>query len=246
MINDLNWLLFFEPIMEGETIAWWEMLMSGLFWTLGLSVAAGIIAFFVGSLMGVFRTTSSRTLSIIGNTYVEFFRNIPLIVQFFIWYFVVPELIPGIKEWSIEQDPTFVQFIASVLCLGLYTGARVSEQVKSGILALSRGQRFAGYALGLTEPQTYRYVIMPMAYRIIVPPLTSEAMNLIKNSSVALTIGLTELTFRTREMGEMTFAFLEAYIAATVLYVIVAMSVNRVMTYIENKVSVPGYISGGK
>ena len=67
MINDLNWLLFFEPIMEGETVAWWEMLMSGLFWTLGLSVAAGVIAFFVGSLMGVFRTTSSRTLSIIGN-----------------------------------------------------------------------------------------------------------------------------------------------------------------------------------
>ncbi|NJM32696.1 MAG: amino acid ABC transporter permease [Limnobacter sp.] len=246
MINDLNWLLFFQPIVEGETIVWWEMLMSGLFWTLGLSLVAGVIAFFVGSLMGVFRTTSSKALSLIGNTYVEFFRNIPLIVQFFIWYFVVPELVPAIKSWSIEQDPTFVQFVASVLCLGLYTGARVAEQVKSGILSLPIGQRYAGYAMGFTEAETYRFVLLPMAYRIIVPPMTSEAMNLIKNSSVALTIGLTELTFRTREMGEMTFAFLEAYIAATILYVIVAMTVNRVMAHIEKKVAVPGYIAGGK
>lgn len=245
-MSDLNWLLFFEPIVEGETIVWWEMLISGLMWTMALSFSAGIIAFSVGSLMGIFRTTTSKGLVLIGNIYVEFFRNIPLIVQFFIWYFVIPEIFPSVKAWSIEQDPTVVQFIAAVLCLGLFTAARMAEQVKSGILSLTRGQRFAGYALGFTQPQTYRYILLPMAYRIIVPPMTSEAMNLFKNSSVALTIGLTELTFRTREMGEVTFAFMEAYIAATVLYVIVAMSVNRVMAYIERKTSVPGFIAGGK
>jgi glutamate/aspartate transport system permease protein len=245
-MSDLNWLLFFEPIVEGETIVWWEMLISGLMWTMALSFSAGIIAFSVGSLMGIFRTTTSKGLVLIGNIYVEFFRNIPLIVQFFIWYFVIPEIFPSVKAWSIEQDPTVVQFIAAVLCLGLFTAARMAEQVKSGILALPRGQRYAGYALGFTQPQTYRYILLPMAYRIIVPPMTSEAMNLFKNSSVALTIGLTELTFRTREMGEVTFAFMEAYIAATVLYVIVAMTVNRIMAYIERKTSVPGFIAGGK
>ncbi|MDH4396668.1 MAG: amino acid ABC transporter permease [Limnobacter sp.] len=245
-MSDLNWLLFFEPIVEGETIVWWEMLISGLMWTMALSFSAGIIAFSVGSLMGIFRTTTSKGLVLIGNVYVEFFRNIPLIVQFFIWYFVIPEIFPSIKAWSIEQDPTVVQFIAAVLCLGLFTAARMAEQVKSGILSLTRGQRSAGYALGFTQAQTYRYILLPMAYRIIVPPMTSEAMNLFKNSSVALTIGLTELTFRTREMGEVTFAFMEAYIAATVLYVIVAMSVNRFMAYLERKTSVPGFIAGGK
>ena len=108
MNSDLNWLLFFEPIVEGDTVLWWEMLFSGLLWTLATSAVAGVIAFFVGSLMGVLRTTSSKTLALIGNTYVEIFRNIPLIVQFFLWYFVVPEFIPALKAWSIEQDPTFV------------------------------------------------------------------------------------------------------------------------------------------
>jgi glutamate/aspartate transport system permease protein len=136
MNSDLNWLLFFQPIVEGETLVWWEMLFSGLLWTLATSAVAGVIAFTVGSLMGVLRTASSKPLAFLGNAYVEIFRNIPLIVQFFLWYFVVPEFIPALKEWSIEQDPTFVQFLASVVCLGLFTASRVAEQVKSGILSL--------------------------------------------------------------------------------------------------------------
>jgi glutamate/aspartate transport system permease protein len=243
---DLNLSIFWQEVVEGDAVQWWEMLYSGLLWTLATAAVAGLIAFTVGSVMGVLRTGSNKPLAFIGNAYVEFFRNIPLIVQFFIWYFVVPEFIPSLKEWAIAQDPSEVQYLTAVVCLGLFTAARVAEQVKSGVLALSRGQRAAGYALGLTEIQTYRYVLLPMAYRIVIPPLTSEAMNLIKNTSVALTIGLTELTFRTREMGEVTFRFFEAYIAATVLYVIVSMTVNRVMAYIERKVAVPGYISGGK
>lgn len=243
---DLNLSIFWQEVVEGDAVQWWEMLYSGLLWTLATAAVAGLIAFTVGSVMGVLRTGSNKPLAFIGNAYVEFFRNIPLIVQFFVWYFVVPEFVPPLKAWAIAQDPSEVQYLTAVICLGLFTAARVAEQVKSGVLALSRGQRAAGYALGLTEIQTYRYVLLPMAYRIVIPPLTSEAMNLIKNTSVALTIGLTELTFRTREMGEVTFRFFEAYIAATVLYVIVSMTVNRVMAYIERKVAVPGYISGGK
>lgn len=245
MLN-LDLSIFWQEVLEGDGVLWMDMLYSGLLWTLATSALAGMIAFGVGSLMGVLRTTPNKGLVFLGNAYVELFRNIPLIVQFFIWYFVLPEFIPPLKSWVIAQDPTEVQFLTAVVCLGLFTAARVAEQVKSGILALSRGQRAAAYALGLTEVQTYRYVLLPMAYRIVIPPLTSEAMNLFKNTSVALTIGLVELTFRTREMGEVTFRFLEAYIAATVLYVAVAMTVNRIMALIERRVAVPGYIAGGK
>ena len=100
-------------------------------------------------------------------------------------------------------------------------------------------------ALGLTQPQVYRFVLLPMAFRIVIPPLTSETMNLIKNSSIALTIGLAELTFRSREMGEYTFRFFEAFSAATLVYVVIAMTANRVMAVVERKVAVPGYIAGG-
>lgn len=240
-----NWALFFETVMEGDA-TWIDMLISGLGWTLLTAVFAWIIAFSVGSFMGVARTTGNPVLEAIGNVYVEIFRNVPLIVQFFLWYFVLPELIPPLKRFAIDSDPTQFQFMVAVACLGLFTAARVAEQVKSGILSLPRGQRSAAYALGLTQVQSYRYVMLPMAYRIIVPPLTSEMMNLIKNTSVALTIGLTELTFRTREMGEVTFAYFEAYVAATLAYVTVAMTVNRIMAWVERRTAVPGYIAGGK
>ena len=143
------------------------------------------------------------------------------------------------------MDPTQHQFVTAVVCLGLFTSARISEQVRSGVQALPRGQRAAGYAIGLTEPQTYRFVLLPMAYRIIIPPLTSETMNLIKNTAVAYSIGLVELFFRTREMGEITFRYFEAFGAATITYIVIAMTANRVMAWVEKRVAVPGYISGG-
>jgi glutamate/aspartate transport system permease protein len=237
--------IFLEQIPD-EGIAWWQSLASGLGWTLGTAFFAWIIAFTLGSIVGVVRTTDKRWLVHLGNGYVELFRNIPLIVQFFVWYFVVPNVIPAVKAWVIAADPTEFQCPTSIVCLGLFTSARIAEQVRSGIQSLSTGQRNAGYAIGLTQPQTYRYVLLPMAYRIIIPPLTSEVMNLIKNTSVAFSIGLVELFFRTREMAEMTFRYFEAFAAATLIYMIIAFSANRVMAFIEKRVSVPGYITGGK
>jgi glutamate/aspartate transport system permease protein len=142
-------------------------------------------------------------------------------------------------------DPTWHQFGTAVVCLAFFTSSRIAEQVRSGIQSLPRGQRNAGYALGLTQSQTYRFVLLPMAYRIIIPPLTSELMNLIKNTAVAYSIGLVELFFRTREMGEATFRYFEAFGAATVIYIVIAMTANRVMALIERRVAVPGYIAGG-
>jgi len=158
----------------------------------------------------------------------------------------VPGIIPSVKVWVTTLDPTHHQFVTAIVCLGFFTSARIAEQVRSGIQSLPRGQRYAAFALGMTTGQAYRYVLLPMAYRIIIPPLTSEIMNLIKNTSVAYSIGLMELFFRTREMGEMTFQYFEAFAAATVIYVAIAMAANRIMAFIEHKSAVPGYIAGGK
>ncbi len=237
--------IFLEQVPDGDG-TWMASLMSGLGWTLAVAFFAWIFAFVVGSIVGVARTSEKRWLVRLGGAYVELFRNIPLLVQFFVWYFVIPGIVPAVKAWVITLDPTEHQFVTAVVCLGFFTSSRIAEQVRSGIQALPRGQRNAGYALGLTTAQTYRYVLLPMAYRIIIPPLTSELMNLIKNTAVAYSIGLVELFFRTREMGEMTFRYFEAFGAATLIYVVIAMTANRLMAFIEHRLAVPGYIAGGK
>jgi len=239
----LDWRIFFQELPGGGE-QYWQLIVSGIYWTLAVSACAWVIALVIGSVIGTIRTTQHPWLVRAGNAWVELFRNIPLLVQMFLWYFVIPEFIPPLKAWIIASAPAHAQFIAAVLCLGLFTSARVAEQVRAGIQSLPRGQRNAGMAVGLTELQVYRFVLLPMAFRIVIPPLTSETMNLIKNSSIALTIGLAELTFRSREMGEYTFHFFEAFSAATVIYIAIAMAANRVMAVIERRVAVPGFIAG--
>lgn len=235
--------IFGQETPDGDT-TWAMSLLSGLEYTLVLVALSWIVAMAIGSLLGVLRTTDRRWVVALGDAWVEFFRNIPLLVQFFLWYFVVPKFVPVLGRLALEMDPTRFQLMLSVACLGLFTSARIAEQVKSGILSLPRGQRMAGYALGLSQAQTYRYVLLPMAFRIVVPPLTSESMNLVKNSAVAYSIGLAELFFRTREMGEMTFRYFAAFGAATVLYVLVALAINRVFAWVERATAVPGYLGG--
>src|SRR5207342_3044396 len=167
----------------------------GLGWTLLTAACAGIIAFFLGSALGVLRTTPLKWAVRLGNAYVEFFRNIPLLVQLFLWFFVLPELLPKGLGTAIKQmSPPWASFVPAFIGLGLFTAARVSEQVRAGIQALPRGQAAAGTAMGLTLAQTYRFILLPMAFRIILPPLTSETMNLIKNTSVAFSFDRTEPT----------------------------------------------------
>jgi len=203
-----------------------------------------VIALLVGSVIGTLRTTPLPWVVRLGNAYVEIFRNVPLIVQMFLWFFVVPEFLPkGLGDWIKQVPPPWGSYIPAVLCLGIYTSVRIAEQVKSGINSLARGQRMAGTALGLTLTQTYRYVVLPQAFRIILPPLTSESMNIVKNSSVALTIGLLELTGRARAMQEFSFKVFEAFAAATVIYLLTNLLVVFAMRALEKKVRVPGLIS---
>ena len=127
-----------------------------------------------------------------------------------------------------------------VFALGFFTSARISEQVKAGIQSLPKGQRYAGLAMGLTLPQTYRYVLMPSAFRIVIPTLTSESMNIIKNSSVAFAVSIAELTMFAMQAQEETSRGIEVYLAVTGLYFISAFVVNRLALWIEQRVQVPG------
>ena len=231
-----DWQVFFQDTGSGQTYLNW--MMSAWGWTLLVSAFSLVVALTVGSLMGILRTTPVKAFVWIGNGWTELFRNIPLLVQIFLWYHVIPSLF---KPLQAVPD-----FIAVVIALGFFTSARIAEQVKAGIQALPRGQRYAGLAMGLTLPQTYRYVLLPMAFRIIVPPLTSESMNIIKNSSVAFAVSITELTFFAMQAQEETSRGVEIYLAVTFLYFISAFAVNRVAHYVEERVKVPGMIGGGR
>lgn len=240
-----NWGIFFEQIKSGdETYLSW--IITGLGWTVAVSLCSWIIALVLGSLVGTARTTPRPWLVRLSNAYVELFRNIPLLVQMFIWFFVVPELLPEKLSLWVKQEMPAKEFITATICLGLFTSVRIAEQVRAGIQSLPRGQRLAGLALGFTLPQTYRYVILPMAFRIIIPPLTSEFMNVFKNSSVAFAIGVLELTFQARQMQEDSEQGIETYLAVTVLYFLCAFIANRGMNWIEKRTRVPGYIAAAK
>lgn len=238
-----NWKVFWDAAPDGSgTYLGW--LISGLGWTLSTALLAWAIALTLGATVGTLRTTPRPWVVRLGNAYVELFRNIPLLVQMFLWYFVLPEVLPRVLGDAMKQlAPPWGSFWPAVLCLGFYTSARVAEQTRAGIQSLPRGQRLAGTALGLTLPQAYRHVLLPQAFRIVLPPLTSEFMNIIKNTSVALTISLVELTARAQAMREFTFQTFEAYTAATIIYILVTLVVVFGMRRLEKKVAVPGLIS---
>ena len=240
-----NWGVLLAP-EPGGSGTWLYYLVVGLEWSIATALCAWVIALLVGSVIGTLRTTANPWVVRLGNGYVEIFRNVPLIVQMFLWFFVFPELLPkGMGDAIKQMPPPWSTFVPAVLCLGIFTSVRVAEQVRAGIQSLPRGQRMAGTAMGLTSAQTYRFVLLPQAFRIILPPLTSEFMNIIKNSSVALTIGLMELTARARAMQEMSFKVFEAFAAATVLYLLTNLVVVVLMRFLEARVRVPGLIAAG-
>ena len=231
-----DWKIFLTDDGSGRTYLQWMFDAWG--WTLAVAGASWVVAMVVGLIFGTLRTLpNSPWLTRLANAWVELFRNIPLLVQIFIWYFVVPKIFPPLK-----QLPSFVLV---VFALGFFTSARIAEQVRAGIQALPRGQRYAGMAMGFTTLQTYRYVILPMAIRIIIPPLTSESMNLLKNSSVAFAVSIAELTMFAMQAQEETSRGIEIYLAVTALYAASAFAVNRIMALLEKKLHIPGFVMVG-
>jgi glutamate/aspartate transport system permease protein len=237
-----NWGIFLEQVKFGDE-TYLDWLFTGLGWTLAVSLAAWLLALAIGITVGAMRSKPSRLLNTLGAAWVELFRNIPLLVQMFLWFFVVPEFLP--RDWSlwVKQDMPAKEFVTAVLCLGFFTSARIAEQVRAGIGSLPRGQRDAALALGLTLGQAYRQVILPQALRIVIPPLTSEIMNVFKNSSIAFAIGVLELTFQARQMQEDSEPGIETYLAVTLLYFVCAFTANRGMAWIEARSRVPGLIA---
>jgi glutamate/aspartate transport system permease protein len=243
-----DWQIFCKETVTGEQIAgcfgkggdqtYLDWLLSAWGWTMTVSLSALLVALVAGLAIGTIRTLKDNPWLVrLGNWWVELFRNIPLLVQLFLWYFVLPQIFPVLRGVP--------SVILVILALGLFTSARVAEQVRAGIQALPQGQRYAGMALGFSVPQTYRYVLLPMAIRIVIPPLTSESMNIIKNSSVAFAVSIAELTFFARQSGEETSAPVAMYAAVTVLYAISAFGINRIMAFIEKKSRVPGFVAAG-
>jgi glutamate/aspartate transport system permease protein len=223
-----------------------DWVITGIKWTMLVSLCAWVIAFIVGSVLGVMRTTKVIWLRGPATVYVELFRNIPLLVHMFIWYFVMPELVPKSLGLWMKQGMPMPEFWSAVFALGFYTASRVAEQVRSGIDSIPRGQTHAALATGLTMPQVYRYLLLPMGYRIVVPPLTSEFLTIFKNSSVALTIGVLELTAQARTISEYTFRTFEIFTLATVVYVVITLAVVVIMQFVETKIRVPGYLGTGR
>src|SRR5450830_302962 len=220
-----NWSVFLHQAADNQTYVDW------------------LLALTLGTLLGIMRTLPNRWLSGIAATYVELFRNVPLLVQIFIWYFAMPEILPfGMGDVIKSLSPLAQQFTTAMLCLGFFTAARVCEQVRSGICALPPGQKNAGLAMGFTLGQTYRYVLLPMSFRIILPPLTSEFLNIFKNSAVASTIGLLELAAQGRQLVDYTAQPYEAFIAVTLTYMLINITVMTLMRWLEGRVALPGFI----
>ena len=221
---------------KGGEITYLDWMLSAWGWTVSVSLLALVLALVLGIVIGTLRTLQDRPMIVrLGNAWVELFRNIPLLVQIFLWYHVLPSLFPALKGVP--------GFALVVLALGFFTSARIAEQVRSGIQTLPRGQRYAGLAVGFTTFQTYRYVLLPMAFRIIIPPLTSETMNIFKNSSVAFAVSVSELTMFAMQAQEETSRGIEVCLAVTALYVISAFAINRIMSSIEKRVRIPGMVA---
>ena len=234
MSYTFNW----SVLWSGQSGHW---LLQGLLTTLELSALAWLLAVALGILSGALRTVYFLPLRWLATSYVEFFRNVPLLVWMFFWYFGVPPLLPrGVQDWLFNHG---AEFWAGMLALGVYHGARMSEVIRSGIQSIPRTQFEASLAMGLTTGQAYRLIILPIALRLIVPPMTNESLNLLKNSSVALTISVAELTFQTRQVETYTAKAIEALTAGTLIYLVLCLGIATMMARLERRFAIPGLIA---
>jgi glutamate/aspartate transport system permease protein len=233
-----NW-----SVLVQDPYAQW--LVWGVAMTMMISVAALAIALVVGTGIGILRSSQNRIAAVMTGIYVSAFRNVPLLLQMFLWFFVVPEILPGGAGRWLKRDLPHPEIVTAIVALGLFTGSRIAVQVSAGIDAVPRGQRAAARATGLSAWQTYRFVLLPQAARIIIPPLTSEILTIFKNSSIALTIGVYELTAQTQQIQSITYQGFEAFTAATVIYVAIALAITLLMRRIESRTALPGTVSGG-
>lgn len=238
MRYEFSWgMLFTQP-----NLGW---IVDGILTTFHLALLSWVVAFLLGVVIGVFRVTRSPVLRAVGATYVEVFRNIPLLVQLFIWLYVVPQLFPAeFSQWwnRLEYVPYWTAFIG----ISFYTASRVAEQIRSAVMAIPDGQFRAAMSTGLSPFQMYRYVIVPYAARIMIPAITSEFLTIFKNTSLALTIGVIEITATARKIEAWSFKGIEAYTVASLTYIGTTILVILLMNRLERHYQIPGLIKRGK
>lgn len=236
----MSYSFHWSVLWGGQTGNW---LLSGLLTTLEISSLGWLVALMLGIVAGALRTASFPLLRWMASAYVEFFRNVPLLVWMFFWYFGMPPLLPqALQNWLLDHG---AEFWAGVCALGVYHGARFSEVIRAGIQSIPKTQFEAALSTGLTVWQGYRLIIVPIALRLVLPPATNETLNLIKNSSVALTIGVAELTFQTRQIETYTAKAFEALVAGTVIYLLLCVAIAGLMAVVERRVAIPGMIAQG-
>lgn len=216
---------------------YFEWLVSGLKITLELSAVGIVGAFVLGLVIAVLKMSNFKPLRWIASVYLEFFRNTPLLIQIFFWYFGSYKVLPtAVNDWL---NNTNFEFAAAAIALIIYTSAFIAEDIRSGILSIPKEQMEAARSAGFSFLRSMQYIILPQAVRITIPPLVNQFLNLAKNSSLAMTIGVMELTYQARQVESYSFKGFEAFTAATVVYLGLSVSITFLMDLYNKKVLNP-------
>lgn len=221
------------------------MLLGGIWTTIHLSLCAWCMAVIIGIIIGVLRVVPHRGWRLAGTLYVQVFRNTPLLVHLFFWYFAAPLLLSEtLQQWLYDNVGDYAYY-AGVMGLGTYTASRVAEQFRAGFLSIPKGQYSAAYATGLRTAQVYRFVIVPHALRIILPSFTTEFLTCFKNSALTMTIGVMETTHAAYYIDSFTWHGLETTTAASVVYLVLSGCVIFIMGWVEKKLRIGGRVGRG-
>jgi polar amino acid transport system permease protein len=214
-----------------------EWLVAGLKVTIHLSLISIVLAFLLGLLIAVMRMSQVAPIRWVAHGYLEFFRNTPLLVQIFFWYFGSYKILPqAVNEWLYRQD---FEFASAVIALTIYTSAFIAEDIRSGVRSIPKEQMEVARSSGFSYIRAMQYIILPQAVRITIPPLISQFLNLMKNSSLAMTIGVAELTYQARQVESYTFKGFEAFTAATLVYLILSIVITALVTLYDKRVLNP-------
>ena len=214
-----------------------EWLVSGLKVTIHLSLISIVLAFLLGLLIAVMRMSQVAPIRWVAHGYLEFFRNTPLLVQIFFWYFGSYKILPqAVNEWLYRQG---FEFASAVIALTIYTSAFIAEDIRSGVRSIPKEQMEVARSSGFSYIRAMQYIILPQAVRITIPPLISQFLNLMKNSSLAMTIGVAELTYQARQVESYTFKGFEAFTAATLVYLILSIVITALVTLYDKRVLNP-------
>jgi polar amino acid transport system permease protein len=221
-------------VLSGKYFEW---LVSGVKVTIQLSAVSIALSFLLGLVIAVMRMSRVRPVRWFALGYLEFFRNTPLLVQIFFWYFGSYKILPqAVNDWLVSTN---FEFAAAVIALTIYTSAFIAEDIRSGVLSIPKEQMEASRSSGFSYIRSMRYIILPQAVRITVPPLINQFLNVVKNSSLAMTIGVAELTYQARQVESYTFKGFEAFTAATVVYLAMSLVITAAVTWYSKTVLSP-------